>query len=489
MVQNEICFMPATELAERLRSRRLSASEVVQAFLERIRRVNPSLNAYVTLDEERALREARAADERLFHAARPEPLHGVPFSVKDVVFTAGLRTTAGSRIYERYVPEKDAIAVARLRAAGAILLGKTNTPEFGYKATTENPLFGPTCNPWDMTRTAGGSSGGAAAATAAGLSPLSVGTDGGGSIRIPASFCGVFGVMAGPHEIDRVSLPESPTSCLSELEHPRKNLRLGYSADLGFATVEHEVAAVVEAVLPVFEEIGHSVEKTEIALGAAKKSFETIVLVENAGANGKYLEEHRALMDEGLVKFIEAGLGYRAVDYTAATRVRDDVAAKLAAFFADHDLLLTPTVAVAPFPIGQAPREMGGVKMEPVDWIPFTYAFNLTGNPAASVPCGTTAVGLPVGLQVVGPRHADALVLNLCAQLEEARPWAHHRPALAAQPQPSAPPGTPVPGSPVAGRPSPPLSPRAAATRHLGPPAASGRPWSGTPPSLPSPPA
>jgi len=469
MVQNEICFMPATELAERLRSRRLSASEVVQAFLERIRRVNPSLNAYVTLDEERALREARAADERLFHAARPEPLHGVPFSVKDVVFTAGLRTTAGSRIYERYVPEKDAIAVARLRAAGAILLGKTNTPEFGYKATTENPLFGPTCNPWDMTRTAGGSSGGAAAATAAGLSPLSVGTDGGGSIRIPASFCGVFGlkptfgrvpvlpgfggwrtlshtgpiartvrdaalmfdVMAGPHEIDRVSLPESPTSCLSELEHPRKNLRLGYSADLGFAMVEHEVAAVVEAVLPVFEEIGHRVEKTEIALDAAKKSFETIVLVENAGANGKYLEEHRALMDEGLVKFIEAGLGYRAVDYTAATRVRDDLAAKLAAFFADHDLLLTPTVAVAPFPIGQAPREMGGVKMEPVDWIPFTYAFNLTGNPAASVPCGTTAVGLPVGLQVVGPRHADALVLNLCAQLEEARPWAHHRPALA----------------------------------------------------------
>ena len=466
MVQNEICFMPATELAERLRSRRLSASEVVQAFLERIRRVNPSLNAYVTLDEERALREARAADERLFHAARPEPLHGVPFSVKDVVFTAGLRTTAGSRIYERYVPEKDAIAVARLRAAGAILLGKTNTPEFGYKATTENPLFGPTCNPWDMTRTAGGSSGGAAAATAAGLSPLSVGTDGGGSIRIPASFCGVFGlkptfgrvpvlpgfggwrtlshtgpiartvrdaalmfdVMAGPHEIDRVSLPESPTSCLSELEHPRKNLRLGYSADLGFATVEHEVAAVVEAVLPVFEEIGHSVEKTEIALGAAKKSFETIVLVENAGANGKYLEEHRALMDEGLVKFIEAGLECRAVVYTAATRVRDDLAAKLAAFFADHDLLLTPTVAVAPFPIGQAPREMGGVKMEPVDWIPFTYAFNLTGNPAASVPCGTTAVGLPVGLQVVGPRHADALVLNLCAQLEEARPWAHHRP-------------------------------------------------------------
>ena len=446
MVKNEICFMPATELAERLRSRRLSASEVVQAFLERIRRVNPSLNAYVTLDEERALREARAADERLFHAARPEPLHGVPFSVKDVVFTAGLRTTAGSRIYERYVPEKDAIAVARLRAAGAILLGKTNTPEFGYKATTENPLFGPTCNPWDMTRTAGGSSGGAAAATAAGLSPLSVGTDGGGSIRIPASFCGVFGlkptfgrvpvlpgfggwrtlshtgpiartvrdaalmfdVMAGPHEIDRVSLPESPTSCLSELEHPRKNLRLGYSADLGFATVEHEVAAVVEAVLPVFEEIGHSVEK--------------------AGANGKYLEEHRALMDEGLVKFIEAGLECRAVDYTAATRVRDDLAAKLAAFFADHDLLLTPTVAVAPFPIGQAPREMGGVKMEPVDWIPFTYAFNLTGNPAASVPCGTTAVGLPVGLQVVGPRHADALVLNLCAQLEEARPWAHHRP-------------------------------------------------------------
>ena len=371
MSTDEICFMSATDLAEKVRSRRLSAVEVVQAFLARIDRVNPSLNAYITVCAEQALAEARKADERLFQATKPAPLHGVPFSVKDLVYTAGVRTTSGSRIHEKHVPAVDAISVSRLRAAGAILLGKTNTPEFGYKATTENPLFGPTCNPWDLGKTPGGSSGGAAAATASGLSPLSVGTDGGGSIRIPASFCGVFGlkatyglvptlpgsggwrtlshtgpitravrdaalmldVMAGPHELDRTSIPGDGTSYLAQLKPARLNLRLGYSSNLGFAFLDDEVKAVVESALPTFERLGHTVEEVKIDLGPARDAFMAIVLAENAAACGGYLEKQRALMDEGLVMFIEAGFGVTTLDYLAASRSRDTVAAELVSFF------------------------------------------------------------------------------------------------------------------------------------------------------------
>src|SRR5262249_25211159 len=191
---SDICFLPAVVLAHEIRRKSLSALEVTQAFLERISRLNPGLNAYVTLCDAEALSAARRADERQQRGEELGLLHGVPFSVKDLIFTRGTRTTAGSRIHEHYFPTEDAVSVSRLREAGAILLGKTNTPEFGYKATTENLLFGTTRNPWDTGRTAGGSSGGAAAAAAAGLAPLSLGTDGGGSIRIPASFCGVFGL-------------------------------------------------------------------------------------------------------------------------------------------------------------------------------------------------------------------------------------------------------------------------------------------------------
>ncbi|PYV15621.1 MAG: amidase, partial [Acidobacteria bacterium] len=284
-------------------------------------------------------------------------------------------------------------------------------------------------------------------------------TDGGGSIRIPASFCGVFGlkptfglvpslpgfggwktlshvgpiarsvrdaalmldVVAGPDEIDRTSIPRGTSSYLRAVARPRVGLRLGYSPDLGFAAVEAAVAGVVEGALGAFETLGHLVDRVALDLGAARPIFEIVVGAENAGAHRTELENHRALMDEGLVKFIERGLGVSAVEYVAAVARRDELAAALAAHFARYDLLLTPAVAVAPFPVGQAPKD-------PLDWIPFTYPFNLTGNPAASVPAGRTSDGLPVGLQVVGPRHEDGLVLNLAAQFEEAHPWAHLRP-------------------------------------------------------------
>lgn len=453
--------MPAIKLAREIRKRRLSAVEVVRAFLDRIARVNPALNAYVTLCEAQALNEAGLADKKLLGREQPGPLHGVPFSVKDLVFTAGVRTTLGSRIYENLIPKEDALAVARLRAAGAILLGKTNTPEFGYKATTENLLFGSTHNPWNRQYTPGGSSGGAAAATAAGLSPLSVSTDGGGSIRIPASFCGVFGlkptfgrvptlpgsggwrtlshtgpttrtvadaalmldVMAGPDELDRNSLPATDSTFLSELAIPRRGLRLGYSADLGFALVDPEIPPIMRKAFPVLEGLGHTIDLVDLDLRGSKEIFEILVLAENASAHRAELEAKRGLMDEALAKFIERGFAISAADYIGANRRRDQPAARLAAFFSQHDLLLTPTVAVPPFPIGEAPKQIAGVPIEPLGWIPFTYPFNLTGNPAANLPCGMSSKGLPVGLQVVGPRHADALVLNLCAQFEKAQPW------------------------------------------------------------------
>jgi len=468
MSNNDLCFLSAIDLAARIRNRQVSAVEVVESFLSRISRINPKINAYITVCREEAIAAARQADEMIASGKQPGPLQGVPFSVKDLVFTAGVRTTGGSRIYENFIPGIDSICVARLKRAGAILLGKTNTPEFGYKATTENLIFGATRNPWNTELTAGGSSGGAAAATASGLSPLSVASDGGGSIRIPASFCGVFGikpsygkvpampgfggwrtlshigpitravrdaalmldVMAGPDEMDRTSIPSPALSCLEEMNEPIKGLRIGFSPDLGYATVASEVATVVEQSLPAFEELGHSVKRTGLNLSTAKQVFEIIVNSENTASHLERVKEHRDIMDQGLVKFIELGYSISAIDYIKATKERDNLASLLADFFREFDLLVTPTMAVAPFVIGDFPREIEGVEIDKLGWLPFTYPFNLTGNPAASAPCGRTSDGLPVGLQIVGPRYRDGLVLNLAAQFEEARPWNNSMPEL-----------------------------------------------------------
>jgi Asp-tRNA(Asn)/Glu-tRNA(Gln) amidotransferase A subunit family amidase len=453
MPLDEICFTPAAELAARLRRREIGAVESTRAFLDRIARVNPRINAYVTVCAERALDEAARCDD----AREPVgPLHGVPFAVKDLVWTEGVRTTSGSRIFADWVPPRDARAVARLRAAGAILLGKTNTPEFGYKATTENPLFGATLNPWNPALTPGGSSGGAAAAAAAGLAPLSLGTDGGRSIRVPPSYCGVFGlkptfglvpqrpgtgpwrslahtgpitrtvadaalmldVIAGPDELDPLSVPRAIPSYSAALARPRAGLSIAWSADLGFAAVDPAVTKAVEGVLPAITTCGHSLEPAALDLAEAREVFEVLVAAENAAAYRGYVAGHRMEMDEGLVKFVERGLSGAAVDYLDAEQRRDALAERIAECFTRFDLLVTPTVAVPPFPIGAAPREIRGVKVGPLGWLAFTYPFNLTGHPAASLPFAATPDGLPIGLQIVGPHHADALVLDFAAQVE-----------------------------------------------------------------------
>lgn len=466
MTQEDLCFASAVEIAALVREKKVSPVEVTEAFLARLDTVNPRLNAYVTVTADLARAAAKQAEAAVMAGASLGPLHGVPFSVKDLVFTAGVRTTAGSRIFRDFIPEADSIVVARLKAAGGILLGKTNTPEFGYKGTTENLVFGETRNPWALDKTPGGSSGGAGAATAAGLAPLSVGTDGGGSIRIPASFSGIYGlkptfgrvpnlpgfggwhslahtgpmtrtvadaalmmdVIALPDERDRLSLPAAPSPFSQAMENYPRKLRIGWTRDLGYAAVDPQVVSVVEKAVPAFQDIGWEVEEAHPGFTDPNEIFNVTVRAENYVVAGDLLSRHAELLDPGMRAFAQVGAGITALDYLRANQERAQLSVQLARFFERYDLLVTPTVAVPPFVINTRPKEIAGRQVHVIGWLAFTYPFNLTGNPAASVPCGWTDAGLPIGLQIVGRRFADALVLQASAAFEQARPWAQRRP-------------------------------------------------------------
>jgi aspartyl-tRNA(Asn)/glutamyl-tRNA(Gln) amidotransferase subunit A len=468
MTHEELCFASAVDIATWVREKKVSPVEVTEAFLARIDTVNPKLNAYVTLTSEGAREAAKRAEAAVMAGAERGSLHGVPFSVKDLIFTAGVRTTAGSRIFRDFVPDADSLVVTRLKAAGGILLGKTNTPEFGYKATTENLVFGDTRNPWALEKTPGGSSGGAGATTAAGLAPLSLGTDGGGSIRIPASFSGIYGlkptygrvpslpgfggwhsiahtgpmtrtvadaalmmdVIAVPDERDRYSVPAPSQSFSQAIASLPRTLRIGWTHNLGYAAVDPQVTSAVTNAIAAFREVGWEVEEAHPGFPDPVEIFNVIVRAENYQVAGDLLSRHPDLLDPGMKAFAQAGAGISALDYLRANHERNHLCARLAAFFEKYDLLVTPTVAVPPFTIGARLKEIAGRKVHVIGWIAFTYPFNLTGNPAASVPCGWTDDGLPIGLQIIGPRFADALVLQASAAFEQARPWTRQRPAL-----------------------------------------------------------
>jgi aspartyl-tRNA(Asn)/glutamyl-tRNA(Gln) amidotransferase subunit A len=469
MASEELCWLSATELAALIRRRKVSPVEVVDAVLERIARLNPQLNAFVTVTGEEARRAARAA-ERALGRRRPTlgPLHGVPFSVKDLVITKGIRTTFGTRLFADNVPTEDAPMVARLKAAGAIMVGKTNTPTFGWLGATHNLLFGATRNPWSFDRTPGGSSGGASAAVAGGLAPLAVGTDGGGSIRIPASFAGIFGhkpsygriptypasgawslshigpmtrtvadaalmmqACAGPDERDPYSLPRDGVDYVRAIRGGVKGLRVAYAEDLGnLAAVDPEVRQAVARAARAFRELGSRVEVVAPRWPSPADCWFEIF----CGGVATRLLPYRDRKDD-----IEPGL-LAIIDATAANPPSRYVQAwfdRLAwwqhprAFFERYDLLLTPTVACPAFALGlDHPSAIGGKTIAPYGWLPYTYPFNLTGQPAASVPCGFTRDGLPIGLQIVGRRFDDALVLRAAAAFERARPWANARPGL-----------------------------------------------------------
>ena len=468
MAAEELCWLPALELAARIRARKLSPVEVVDAVLGRIERVNPTLNAFCTLTAEEARDAAQAAEVSVMTGEELGPLHGVPVSIKDLVFTRRLLTTGGSRLFADHVPEEDAVAVERLKGAGAIILGKTNTPEFGHKGVTDNPLFGTTRNPWNPALTPGGSSGGAGAAVAAGMGPLALGSDGGGSIRIPASLCGIYGLkpsfgrvpqgpgfpgwetlshtgpmtrtvrdaalmldaLAGPDDRDRHSLPaDAGPSFLEACEGGLAGLSVAWSADLGHAIVDPEVAGICARAAEVFESLGCHVEVVTPGWEDPEEIFRTMAAAETYAAVGERLADSADRLDRSLVALLRHGEGITAKQYLAAMARRHDFWTEVQRFLARFDLLITPTVAVPAFPVARpAVKEIDGRLVSPLGWIPFCFPFNLTGQPAASVPAGFTAAGLPVGLQIVGRRFADRAVLAASAAFEAAQPWAARRP-------------------------------------------------------------
>ena len=442
----------ATDLALALRTGDVSAREVVDAHLARIAETNPAINAIVTLEADRAIAQAHAADEALARGDIVGPLHGLPIAHKDLVDTAGVRTTYGSPIYADHVPERDEPFVIRVRTAGAIMLGKTNTPEFGVGSHTFNPVFGPTRNPWDLSKSAGGSSGGAAAALAAGMVPIADGSDLGGSLRNPASFCNVVGFRpslgtvpswpeADPEDLS-VDGPMARTvrdaALLLSVMGDRPDLAVvpAQAADLaglriawapacaGTMPVDPEVVACVDAALPSFERLGCRVEPAYPDLTGAREAFSTLRAASFAADYGPLLEEHRDRIKDTVIWNTELGLALTSDDVARARALVASIRARASTFFDGFDYLVQPVSQVPPFPIElEYPTEVAGVAMSTyLDWMQSCWSITVLGGPAISVPCGATAAGLPVGLQIVGRRGDDAGVLRLADAFERVAP-------------------------------------------------------------------
>jgi aspartyl-tRNA(Asn)/glutamyl-tRNA(Gln) amidotransferase subunit A len=466
MRSDALAYLSAIDLADLIRRKQVSPVEIVEALLNRIERLNPRLNAYCVVTADAARTAARAAEAAVLRGDPLGPLCGVPFSVKDLVLTRGVRTAFGSRIYEHHIPDEDAPVVERLIAAGAVMVGKTTTPEFGWKGATDSPLTGISRNPWDLTKTPGGSSGGAAAAVAAGLAPLAVGTDGGGSIRIPASFCGVFGlkptcglvpvypapntgtlshvgpmtrsvrdaalmlqVLAGPDDRDPLSFPATGVDFTGELDEGVRGLRVAWSPTFGYAKVAPEVRALAEAAARRFQDLGCHVEEVERVFADPDPIWAALFYAGVAARLQPFLAEWRDRMDPGLLEVVEEGNRLSGVELTKATFARAAFYQEVRQFFHRYDLLLSPTLAVPPFTAGteRPPDYPAGSRLS---WVAFTYPFNLTGHPAATVPCGFTADDLPIGLQIVGRRLQDGLVLRASAAFEASMPWAGRQPVV-----------------------------------------------------------
>ena len=467
MIHDDLAWRSALEVAALVRDKQLSPVELTAALLARIEALDPGLGAFCLVTADTARAAAREAEIAVMKGEPIGLLHGVPLSLKDALYTRGLRTTGGSRLFADLVPEEDNVAVGRLKAGGTIILGKTNTSEFGHKALTDNPLFGVTRNPWDLTRTPGGSSGGAAAAVASGLGPVALGTDGGGSVRIPAAFCGLVGVkpsfgrvpqtpgfpgwehvgaigplartvrdaaavldvIAGGDDRDRHSLPREPGTYLQACDESIRGLHVAWTPDLGYAAVDERVLELCGDAAAEFEELGCHVEVVNPGWESPEEAFATIVSAQFYAAWGDALPAREADLDASLVRFIRRGGAVSARDYLTAMAKVNAYWQEVHVFLARFDLLLTPTTAVPPFPLGAGvPREIAGQEVSRLGWMPFTYPFNLTGQPAASVPAGWTEDGVPVGLQIVGRRHADRTVLAAAAAFEAARPWRDRRP-------------------------------------------------------------
>ena len=471
MYDTSLCFLTATELAQKIRSGEISAVETMEAHLAQIEKVNPQVNAIVTLLPEMAMEAARKADEKLARGEEVGPLHGLPVAHKDLVQTKGIRTTFGSLVYQDFIPEEDALLVERLQEAGAILLGKTNTPEFGAGSQTFNKVFGVTKNPYDLSKTCGGSSGGAAVSVACRMLPFADGSDLGGSLRNPTNFCNVVGfrpsvgrvpswpsesgwnsfavdgpiartvedaalmlsVLAGPDLCSPISLPESGAVFRKPLERDLKGIRIAWSADLGGLPVDVRVTKTLEAQREVFEDLGCIVEEGFPDFSDADEIFKTFRAWFYEMNHGSLLPEHRDKIKETVVWNIESGIKLSGPELGRAEVKRTALFHRVRKFMQNYDFLALPVSQVPPFPIEQEfVSEINGVKMETyLDWMRSCYFISVTGQPAISVPCGFTTDGLPVGLQLVGKPQDDLGVLQLAHAFEKATRFYQKIPKLA----------------------------------------------------------
>lgn len=489
--RTRLCFLPAAELATRIRRRDLSPVEVVSAYLARIDERNPVINAYTVVLPDQALDDARAAEREVVQGRPLGPLHGVPVAIKDLDDVAGVPTSMGSLAVRNRVPTRNAAVVDRLRQAGAIVLGKTNSPEFGHKGTTDNLRFGPTSTPWVIGQNSGGSSGGSAAAVADGLAALGQGTDGGGSVRIPAAFCGVVGFKAsfgripsvtrpdaflwqhpyvhigplartvtdvalmaeavsGPHERDPLSLPGTDCRYLAAAMAPARPLRVAYAPRLGDFPVDPAVAAVVEAAVAALGRHGFAVDPVELDFGTSHQELAAVwvrqisvhygLIAEHLKREGlDLLGSHASELTPEFRLMLETAQQARAVEHQLDNLLRTQVFDAFQDVLAEYDVIVSPTLAAASVPNTadgntRGPDRIGGEAIDPLIGWCMTYPVNFTGHPAISVPAGLTPTGMPVGLQIIGRRFADECVLAMAAAVERILPWFSAYPGLAAVP-------------------------------------------------------
>jgi len=464
----ELCFTPARALARLLKARKLSAAEVVRAFIARIERVNPKGNAIVTFLPDQALKRAKALDR-----LKEKPfLAGLPIAYKDLVLTKAVRTTFGSLVYENHFPEHDHLIVERLSAAGAILIGKTNTPEFGAGSQTFNKLFGVTRNPYDLAKTAGGSSGGAGAAVAAGMLPFADGSDLAASLRNPGNYCNVVGfrptpgrvpswpaangwdtlsvvgpmahtvedcafllsAMAGPDPRAPSSISEPGSVFAKPLKRDFRKVRVAWSRDLGGLPLDPKVLSALSGQKRIFADLGCAVEEAEPDFAGATEAFETLRAVSFLGRFGPLLKEHRDKLKDTVIWNIEQGMRLSPEKIARAEQLRSDLFHRMRRFLERYEFLVCPVNQLPPFPADvEWPREIAGVKLDNyLDWMKSCYYITITSHPAISVPAGFTTDDppLPVGIQIVGRYRADFSVLQLAHAFESATGTWKHRPSL-----------------------------------------------------------
>jgi aspartyl-tRNA(Asn)/glutamyl-tRNA(Gln) amidotransferase subunit A len=458
MSDRDLGYMSASALVDAYRRKSLSPVEATKAVLARLDRLEKQLNAFTLVDHEGALAEAKASEARWAKGAPKGLVDGVPTTIKDLILTKGWPTMRGSKLTRRDQDwSEDAPVTARLKEHGAVLIGKTTTPEYGWKALGDSPLTGITRNPWSLAHTPGGSSAGAAAALAAGIGALAIGTDGGGSIRIPAAFCGIAGikatfgrvpayppsamgllshtgpmtrtvtdsalmltVLAGADSRDPYRLPHDGIDYRTGIEDGVKGLRIAYSRDLGYGKVDSEIAAAVDKAAETFRALGARVEAADPGFASPRDAFTVLWTAGAARAMAKTRQDERRQMDPGFAASIETGMSWSAVDYLDADAVRTALGQTMGAFHERYDLLLTPTVAVPALPVGQDLTDPATERYW-IDWTPFSYPFNMTRQPAATVPCGLTKAGLPIGLQLVGALYQESLVLRAARAFEATR--------------------------------------------------------------------